>query len=87
LADQHFIDDPSFEDSVAHVLQGSPDLVAMWAAWSGDQRWTPSAFLEGNQAGWYDGVRRNVKVHPDAARAAADFIHRLAAWLARREIL
>jgi hypothetical protein len=26
-------------------------------------------------------------VHPDTASAAADFIHRLAAWLARREIL
>jgi len=26
-------------------------------------------------------------VHPDGASAAADFIRRLAAWLARREIL
>jgi hypothetical protein len=38
-------------------------------------------------AGWFDGARRNVKVHPDTASAAAEFIHRLAAWLARREIL
>jgi hypothetical protein len=59
----------------------------MWATWSGDQRWTPSAYLEGNEVGWYDGARRHVKVHADAASAAADFIHRLAAWLARREIL
>jgi hypothetical protein len=87
LADRHFSDDVFFERSVAHVLQSSPELVAMWAAWSGDQRWTPSAYLEGNEVGWYDGARRNVKVHPDTASAAADFIHRLAAWLARREIL
>lgn len=87
LADRHFSDDPSFERSVAQVLRGSPELIARWATWSGDQRWTPSAYLEGNEAGWFDGVRRNVKVHPDAASAAADFIHRLAAWLARREVL
>lgn len=87
LADRHFIDDPSFERSVAQVLQSSPELVALWATWSGDQRWTPSAYLEGNEVGWYDGALRNLKVHPDTASAAADFIHRLAAWLARREIL
>jgi hypothetical protein len=89
LADQHFSDDPSFERSVAQVLQSSLELVTMWATWSGDQRWTPSAHLEGNEVGWYDGdgARRNVKVHPDTASATADFIHRLAAWLARREIL
>jgi hypothetical protein len=87
LADRHFSDDPSFERSVAQVLHGSPELVALWATWSGDQRWTPSAYLEGSEVGWYDGARRNMRVHPDAASAAADFIHRLAAWLARREIL
>jgi hypothetical protein len=87
LADRHFSDDPSFERSVAQVLQGSPQLVALWATWSGDQRWTPCAYLEGNEVGWYDGARRNLKVHPDTASAAADFIHRLAAWLARREML
>jgi hypothetical protein len=87
LADRHFSDDPSFERSVAQVLRGSPELVALWATWSGDQRWTPSAYLDGNEVGWYDGARRNLRVHPDGASAAADFIHRLAAWLARREIL
>jgi hypothetical protein len=87
LADRHFSDDPSFERSVAQVLQGSPELVALWATFSGDQRWTPSAYMEGNEVGWYDGARRKLKVHPDTASAAADFIHRLAAWLARREIL
>jgi hypothetical protein len=87
LADRHFSDDPSFERSVAQALQSSPELVALWATWSGDQRWTPSPYLEGNEVGWYDGARRNLKVHPDTASAAADFIHRLAAWLARREIL
>jgi hypothetical protein len=87
LADRHFNDDPSFELTVARVLQSSPELVALWATWSGDQRWTPSAYLEGDKVGWYDGANRNVKVHPDTASAAADFIHRLAAWLARREVL
>jgi hypothetical protein len=87
LADGHFSHDPSFERSVAQVLQSSPELVALWATWSSDQRWTPSAYLEGNEVGWYDGARRNLKVHPDAANAAADFIHRLAAWLARGEVL
>jgi len=58
----------------------------MWATWSGDQRWTPSAYLEENEVGWFDGGR-NVKVHADAASATAVFIHRLAAWLARTEIL
>jgi hypothetical protein len=87
LADRHFIDDPSFERGVARVLQGSPELVGLWATWSSDQRWTPSAYLEGNEVGWFDGACRNVKVHPDTASAAADFIHRLAAWLARREML
>jgi hypothetical protein len=88
LADRHFIGDPTFERSVAQVLQSSPELVTLWATWSGDQRWAPSAYLEGNKVGWYDdGARRNLKVHPDTASAAADFIHRLAGWLARREIL
>jgi hypothetical protein len=87
LADRHFTDDSSFERSVVQVLQGSPELIALWAAWSRDQRWTPSAYMEGNEVGWYDGARRNLKVHPDAASAAADFIHRLAVWLARGEIL
>ena len=87
LADRHFSDDPSFERSVAEVLRSSSELVALWATWSSDQRWTPSAYMEGNEVGWFDGARRNVKEHPDTASAAADFIHRLAAWLARREIL
>jgi hypothetical protein len=86
-ADQHFSDDSSFERSVAQVLRGSPELVTMWATWSGDQRWTPSAYLEGNEVGWFDGACRNMKVYPDTASAAADFIHRLAARLARRETL
>jgi hypothetical protein len=86
-ADPHFSNDPSFKRGFAQVLRRSPELVAMWATESGDQRGTPSACLDGNEAGWFDGARRNVRVHPDAAGAAADLIHRLAAWLARREIL
>jgi hypothetical protein len=39
------------------------------------------------EVGWFDGVRRNVRLHPDRGTAAADFIRRLAAWLSRREVL
>jgi hypothetical protein len=86
-ADRHFGDDPAFEHSVAQVLRSSPELVAMWPTWSSDQRWTPSAFLRGNEVGWFDGACRNLTEHADAASAAADFIRRLAAWLARGEVL
>jgi hypothetical protein len=58
-----------------------------WESWSVDQRSTPSAYLDGTVVGWYDSVRRNVRVHPDRAAAVADFIHRLAALLSRREVL
>jgi hypothetical protein len=60
-------DAPSFERSVAQFLRSSPELIAMWATWSGDQRWTPSAYLEGIEVGWFDGACRDVKVHPDTA--------------------
>jgi len=86
-ADQHFDGDGAFEFALAHVLRADSALVDLWATWSVDQRSTPSAHLEGTEVGWFDGACRYVRVHPDQASAAADFVHRLAAWLARREIV
>lgn len=86
LADRHFAD-PGLEGALARSLCENPALIELWEAWSGDQRWTPSAYVEGTEAGWFDGVRRNVQIHPDRGAAVADFIQRLAAWLSRREVL
>lgn len=85
-ADSAF-DDATFENSLAHVLRYDIRLVDAWALWSGDQRWTPSAYVEGTETGWYDSDYEHVVRHHDAAAAVADFIHRMAAWLARREVL
>jgi hypothetical protein len=86
LADRHFAD-PGFEAALARSLRENPALIELWDAWSGDQRWTPSVYVEGTEVGWFDGERRNVRIHPDRGAAIADFIQRLAAWLARREVL
>lgn len=86
LADQHFAD-PEFEHHFAESLRGEPVLIDLWDLWSGDQRWSPSAYVEGTEAGWFDGTRRRVKVHADRAAAVADFVHRLSAWLSRRAVL
>jgi hypothetical protein len=86
LADRHFAD-PGFEGALARSLCENPALIELWEAWSGDQRWTPSVYVEGTEVGWFDGVRRNVRIHPDRRAAVADFIQRLAAWLSRREVL
>lgn len=86
LADRHLAD-PGFEGALARSLCENPALIELWEAWSGDQRWTPSVYVEGTEVGWFDGVRRNVRIHPDRGTAVADFIQRLAAWLSRREVL
>jgi hypothetical protein len=86
LADLHFRD-PGFEDPLAESLRSESRLIELWATWSADQRWTPSAYVEGTDAGWFDGQRRHVRAHPDDAAAVADFIHRMAAWLSRREVI
>ncbi|GIF68734.1 hypothetical protein Ais01nite_67690 [Asanoa ishikariensis] len=86
LADRHFAD-PGFEDVLGRYLRENQDLVERWDTWSGDQRWTPSVYIEGTEVGWYSGVRSNVRVHPDRGTAAADFISRLARWLSRREVV
>lgn len=62
-------------------------MIELWETWSADQRWTPSAYVEEDKAGWYGGGRQYVRVHPDRSSAAADFIHRMTAWLSRREVL
>ncbi len=86
-ADQHFDSDGAVELALMQTLRDDSALVDLWETWSADQRWTPSAYMEGTEVGWFDGARRFVTVHPDRASAAADFVHRLAALLARREIL
>ena len=85
-ADASFVD-PLFEARLAESLRAEPRLIDSWTTYSGDQRWTPSAYVEGTTTGWYDAGRRNVRVHPDEAAAVADFIHRLVAWLARHEVI
>ena len=84
-ADASF-DDDEFEPALADVLRAEPPLVDRWDLWSGDQRWTPSAYVEGTETGWYDAGRRHVRVHADRAGAVADFIRRTTAWLARAEV-
>lgn len=86
LADRHFAD-PEFRGALARSLRENPALVELWETWSADQRWTPSVYVEGTEVGWFDGVRRNVRVHPDSGAAVADCIERLAAWLSRQEVL
>ncbi|TDC53598.1 hypothetical protein E1212_05345 [Jiangella ureilytica] len=86
LADQLFAD-IEFERHLAEGLRGEPALIELWDLWSGDQRWTPSVYIEGTEVGWFDGERRHVKVHPDRAGAVADFVHRLSAWMSRRAVL
>jgi hypothetical protein len=80
-------DHRSFEPSVAHVLRAEPSLIEQWATFSADQRWTPSAYVEGCESGWYDAGYQHVRVRPDQAGAIADFIHRLSVWLSRHEVL
>jgi hypothetical protein len=73
--------EPMFEPALADFLRTRPDLVDRWATYSGNQRWTPAAYVNGTEAGWYDAGRRDVALHPDEAAAVADFIHRTAAYL------
>ena len=78
--------DAAFEPSVADVPRVEPGLIDLWVTWSADQRWTPSAYVQGRETGWYDSGYQNVRTHLDEAGAVADFIHRMAAWLARRHV-
>ena len=85
-ADTDF-EDAGFEAALADALRAQPRLTDLWATWSADQRWTPGAYVEGTKTGWYDSERQHVRIHPDAADAVADFVHRMAAWSARREVI
>ncbi|GIF74552.1 hypothetical protein [Asanoa siamensis] len=86
LADRYFAD-PGFQDALARSLRENPAVVRSWEIWSAEKRWAPSAYLDGTEVGWFDGARRNIRVHPDRAAAVADLIRRLAAWLSRREVV
>jgi len=79
--------DACFEDLVADALRSEPRLVDAWSLWSADQRWSPSAYVEGSETGWFDDARVHVQVHADQASAVANFIRRMAAWMARRAVV
>ena len=85
-ADADF-EDASFEPALADVLRSEPRLTDLWVTWSCDQRWTPSAYVRGKETGWYDSGYRHARVHSDTAAAVANFVHRMAAWIARREVI
>jgi hypothetical protein len=85
-ADAEF-DDSTFEAALVDALRAEPRLVDLWDLFSVDQRWTPSAYIDGVETGWYDAGYRHVRTHRDQAAAVGDFIHRMATWLARREVL
>jgi len=87
-ADTEFEDD-SFESALADALRDTPALIDQWNLWSADQRWTPSAAVDGVTTAWIDsgGGTQHQRTHADRAAAVADFIRRIAAWLARREVL
>jgi hypothetical protein len=85
-ADADF-EDAALEPALADVFRAHPRLIELWATWSGDQRWTPSAYVEDKETGWYDSGYRHVRVHRDADGAVADFVHRMSSWLARRDVI
>lgn len=64
LADRRF-GDQGFEDALTDRLRDKATLIELSETWSADQRWTPSAFVEENKVGWYDGGRQYVRVHPE----------------------
>lgn len=89
-AADHEFADAAFEPALADVLRANPPLINQWDVWCGDQRWTPSAGVDGVETYWVPaggGRSEHLRVHSDRGAAVADFIHRVAAWLARREVL
>ncbi|MEQ4210155.1 hypothetical protein [Actinopolymorpha sp. B9G3] len=52
-ADAEF-EDATFEPALADALRAEPRLIDLWVTWSADQRWTPTAYVEGKETGWYD---------------------------------
>lgn len=75
-----------FEVELATYLRSRPDLIEARVLWCGDQRWSPSAYMDGTETGWFDAEseprRQQVRQHPDEAAAVSDFIHRMVASLA-----
>ena len=80
---------PDFSIALASVLRDEPQLVRAWQRWSEDQRWTPSAAIMETRVSWIltSGKAVHELIHTDTGAATADFIRRLSAWLARREVL
>jgi hypothetical protein len=81
--------DAEFEVALANALHAESSLIQQWNVWSEDQRWTPSAAVDGVRTAWIlpSGRAVHERVHGDEAVAVVDFIRRMSAWLARREVL
>lgn len=78
--------EPRFLDEVVDTLRENPELVTAWVRLAADQRWSPSAYIDDMEVGWFDGERRFTTHHDDPAVATADFIRRLALWLGEHEV-
>jgi hypothetical protein len=76
---------PSFDRLVKARLGHATMLVDAWQNYSWDKRTTPSPYLDGLEVGFYDAGRHDVVEHRDRVDACADFIHREANWVLRRE--
>jgi len=50
-ADPEFAD-AAFEPALADALRSNPPLIDQWNMWSGDQRWTPCAAVDGVTTAW-----------------------------------
>jgi hypothetical protein len=81
------VGDEELREAVHSVLEVRADLVALWQGWSWDKRWTPSPYLDGLEVGHYDGGKRNVRNHPTAARACADFVLTEVRWIVERRVV
>lgn len=62
-------------------------IIDAWQQYSYDKRSSPSPYLDGREVGFYDGGRRHVTQHPNAAAACADFVAREAAWVIERRVV
>ena len=71
--------------AIHDALVADPLLPPAWQTYSYDKRSSPSPYLDGPEAGFYDGGRHDVVVYDDPVDACADFICRESAWVLRRE--
>jgi hypothetical protein len=77
-------DQASFITLVRGHIAKHPRFVDGWQTYSYDKRGSPNPYLDGKEVGFFDGERRNVRVHDDIVDACADFIYREAHWVMER---